>query len=433
MPPAPDGFRPLDGIKVVDLSRILAGPYCTQHLGEMGADVVKVEPPGHGDDTRGWGPPFVGDEAVYYLAANRNKRGIVLDLKSDRGRDALRRLVADADVLVENFRPGTLEKWGIGYAALSAVNPRLIHVSITGFGQTGPYRDRAGYDLVAQALGGVMSLTGEPGGAPAKVGLPVADLNAGTWAIIGVLMALQARHTTGRGQYLDVSLLDSQLAWHIYAAGAVFYDAPRPRRMGSAHPSIVPYQAYPVSDGWLIIAVGSEKLWHAFCGVLGLDIAADPRFSSNAARAPGSVERAAGAGAPDPRGGGLAEGVRRGGHPGGPDQRARRRLRGPLDSRTRPGGAAAAPDGGHVRGQRVPREGVGHPRAADVRTADVGPAHRGGAGGAGLFGGGDRGVPGVRGQPVPGGVVVAGCGAVPATSSRRTVHDGVFASIASPW
>jgi crotonobetainyl-CoA:carnitine CoA-transferase CaiB-like acyl-CoA transferase len=285
MPADPAGFRPLDGIKVVDLSRILAGPYCTQYLGEMGADVVKVEPPGHGDDTRGWGPPFVGGEAVYYLAANRNKRGIVLDLKSDRGREALRRLVADADVLVENFRPGTLEKWGIGYDTLSSLNPRLIHVSITGFGQTGPYRDRAGYDLVAQALGGVMSLTGEPDGAPAKVGLPVADLNAGTWAIIAVLMALQARHTTGRGQYLDVSLLDSQLAWHVYAAGAHFYDTPRPRRMGSAHPSIVPYQAYHVSDGWLIIAVGSEKLWHAFCRVLGLDIAADPRFSSNALRA----------------------------------------------------------------------------------------------------------------------------------------------------
>lgn len=287
MPADRDGVRPLDGIKVVDLSRILAGPYCTQYLGEMGADVVKVEPPGHGDDTRGWGPPFVGEsgEAVYYLAANRNKRGIVLDLKSDRGQEALRRLVADADVLVENFRPGTLEKWGLGYAVLSELNPRLIHVSITGFGQTGPYRDRAGYDLVAQALGGVMSLTGEPDGAPAKVGLPVADLNAGTWAIIAVLMALQARHTTGRGQYLDVSLLDSQLAWHVYAAGAVFYDAPRPRRMGSAHPSIVPYQAYHVSDGWLIIAVGSEKLWHAFCGVLDLDIASDPRFSSNALRA----------------------------------------------------------------------------------------------------------------------------------------------------
>ncbi|MEQ0561776.1 CoA transferase [Amycolatopsis sp. NEAU-NG30] len=285
MPAAPDGFRPLDGIKVVDLSRILAGPYCTQYLGEMGADVVKVEPPGNGDDTRGWGPPFVGGEAVYYLAANRNKRGIVLDLKSDRGREALRRLVADADVLVENFRPGTLEKWGLGYAVLAELNPRLIHVSITGFGQTGPYRDRAGYDLVAQALGGVMSLTGEPDGAPAKVGLPVADLNAGTWAIIAVLMALQARHTTGRGQYLDVSLLDSQLAWHVYAAGAHFYDTPRPRRMGSAHPSIVPYQAYAVADGWLIIAVGSEKLWQAFCGVLDLDIAADPRFASNAARA----------------------------------------------------------------------------------------------------------------------------------------------------
>ena len=282
----PAGVRPLDGIKVVDLSRILAGPYCTQYLGEMGADVIKVEPP-LGDDTRGWGPPFVGesDEAVYYLAANRNKRGIVLDLKSERGQEAARRLVAGADVLVENFRPGTLERWGLGYALLASLNPRLIHVSITGFGQTGRYRDRAGYDLVAQALGGIMSLTGEADGPPAKVGLPVADLNAGTWAIIGVLMALQARHTTGRGQYLDVSLLDSQLAWHVYAAGAHFYDTPRPRRMGSAHPSIVPYQAYHASDGWLILAVGSEKLWRALCGVLGLDIADDPKFASNAARA----------------------------------------------------------------------------------------------------------------------------------------------------
>jgi crotonobetainyl-CoA:carnitine CoA-transferase CaiB-like acyl-CoA transferase len=280
-------MRPLDGVKVVDLSRILAGPYCTQYLGEMGADVIKVEPPGHGDDTRLWGPPFVGEtnEAVYYLAANRNKRGIVLDLKSERGQDAVRRLVADADVLVENFRPGTLEKWGLEYAKLAELNPRLIHVSITGFGQTGPYRDRPGYDLVAQALGGIMGLTGEPDGAPAKVGLPVADLNAGTWSIIAVLMALHARHTTGRGQYLDVSLLDTQLAWHVYAAGAHFYDTPRPQRMGSAHPSVVPYQAYEVSGGWLIIAIGSEKLWRVFCGVLGLGIADDPRFVTNAARA----------------------------------------------------------------------------------------------------------------------------------------------------
>ncbi|WP_020670628.1 CaiB/BaiF CoA transferase family protein [Amycolatopsis nigrescens] len=280
-------MRPLDGVRVLDLSRILAGPYCTQYLGEMGADVIKVEPPGHGDDTRNWGPPFVGetDEAVYYLAANRNKRGIVLDLKSERGQEAVRRLAESADVLVENFRPGTLEKWGLGYEQLSALNPRLIHVSITGFGQTGRYRDRPGYDLVAQGMGGVMDLTGEADGAPAKVGLPVADLNAGTWSIIAVLMALQARHTTGRGQYLDVSLLDAQLAWHVYAAGAHFYDAPRPKRMGSAHPSIVPYQAFPASDGWLIIAVGSEKLWRKFCEVLGLAIAEDPRFVSNAARA----------------------------------------------------------------------------------------------------------------------------------------------------
>ncbi|QWF82390.1 CaiB/BaiF CoA transferase family protein [Amycolatopsis sp. CA-230715] len=280
-------MRPLEGLRVLDLSRILAGPYCTQYLGEMGAEVIKVEPPGHGDDTRTWGPPFVGEtgEAVYFLATNRNKRGIVLDLKTERGRDAVRRLVAGSDVLVENFRPGTLEKWGLGYAELAELNPRLIHVSITGFGQTGRYRDRPGYDLVAQAMGGVMGLTGEPDGAPAKVGLPVADLNAGTWAIIAVLMALQARHTTGRGQYLDVSLLDSQLAWHVYAAGAHFYDTPRPKRMGSAHPSIVPYQAYEASDGWIIIAVGSEKLWHRFCDVLGLTIADDPRFRTNASRA----------------------------------------------------------------------------------------------------------------------------------------------------
>ncbi|MFI6030039.1 CaiB/BaiF CoA transferase family protein [Amycolatopsis magusensis] len=278
-------MRPLDGLRVLDLSRILAGPYCTQYLGEMGADVIKVEPPGHGDDTRNWGPPFVGDtdEAVYFLAANRNKRGIVLDLKSERGQEAVRRLVARADVLVENFRPGTLERWGLGHDRLSELNPRLIHVSITGFGQTGPYRDRPGYDLIAQGMGGVMGLTGEADGAPAKVGLPVADLNAGTWAIIGVLMALQARHTTGRGQYLDVSLMDAQVAWHIYAAGAYFYDAKRPERMGSAHPSIVPYQAYPTADGWLNVAVGSEKLWRAFSALL--ELPEDPRFATNALRA----------------------------------------------------------------------------------------------------------------------------------------------------
>lgn len=276
---------PLDGIRVLDLSRILAGPYCTQFLGEMGADVIKVEPPGHGDDTRTWGPPFLeGGEAVYFLAANRNKRGIAVDLKTEHGREILRALAADADVLVENFRPGTLEKWGLDYDALIERNPRLIHLSITGFGQTGRYRDRPGYDLIAQGMGGVMNLTGEADGTPMKVGLPVADLNGGTWGIIAVLMALQARHTTGRGQYLDVSLLEAQMAWHIYAAGSYLQTGDEPQRSGASHPMIAPYQAYRAADGWMNVTVGSQKLWSLFCDALELDIAEDPRFADNARR-----------------------------------------------------------------------------------------------------------------------------------------------------
>jgi crotonobetainyl-CoA:carnitine CoA-transferase CaiB-like acyl-CoA transferase len=287
--------RPLEGLRVLDLSRVLAGPYATQWLGEMGADVVKVEPPG-GDDTRGWGPPFLNEDAegadgrerqsLYYLSTNRNKRGIVLDLSSERGQEAARRLAARADILVENFRPGTLERWGLDYATLSADNPGLIHVAVSGFGQTGPYRDRAGYDVLVQAMGGLMSLTGEPDGPPTKVGLPIADLNAGTWVLVGVLMALQARHTTGQGQYLDVSLLDTQTAWHTWAAQAVFHDATRARRMGVAHPTVVPYQPMVCADGTLVVATGSERLWRRFCGVLGLDdLLDDPRFATNADRA----------------------------------------------------------------------------------------------------------------------------------------------------
>jgi crotonobetainyl-CoA:carnitine CoA-transferase CaiB-like acyl-CoA transferase len=286
--------RPLEGLRVLDLSRVLAGPYATQWLGEMGADVVKVEPPG-GDDTRGWGPPFLHDasddegterQSLYYLSTNRNKRGIVLDLSTDRGQEAARRLAARADILVENFRPGTLERWGLDYASLSAANPGLIHVAVSGFGQTGPYRDRAGYDVLVQAMGGLMSLTGEPDGPPTKVGLPIADLNAGTWVLVGVLMALQARHTTGQGQYLDVSLLDTQTAWHTWAAQAVFHDTTRARRLGVAHPTVVPYQPMPCADGTLVVATGSERLWRRFCAVLGLeDLVDDPRFATNADRA----------------------------------------------------------------------------------------------------------------------------------------------------
>jgi crotonobetainyl-CoA:carnitine CoA-transferase CaiB-like acyl-CoA transferase len=287
--------RPLEGLRVLDLSRVLAGPYATQWLGEMGADVVKVEPPG-GDDTRGWGPPFLNEHAdgadraerqsLYYLSTNRNKRGIVLDLSTERGQEAARRLAARADILVENFRPGTLERWSLDYATLSAANPGLIHVAVSGFGQTGPYRDRAGYDVLVQAMGGLMSLTGEPDGPPTKVGLPIADLNAGTWVLVGVLMALQARHTTGQGQYLDVSLLDTQTAWHTWAAQAVFHDATRARRLGVAHPTVVPYQPMVCADGTLVVATGSERLWRRFCGVLGLDdLVDDPRFATNADRA----------------------------------------------------------------------------------------------------------------------------------------------------
>jgi len=274
----------LEEVRVLDLSRVLAGPYCTQALGELGASVVKVEPPGLGDDTRGWGPEVGDGESAYYLATNRNKRGIVVDLKTEAGREIVGRLIERADVLVENFRPGTLERWGLDWPSNSARNPRLIHLAISGFGQTGRYRDRAGYDLIAQGMGGLMSVTGEEGGAPVKVGLPVADLSAGTWGIIAVLAALHARATTGRGQYLDVSLLESQIGLHVYAAGMALHRGESPTRHGSAHQMIAPYQAYRAKDGWLNVAVGSEKLWRLFCEGLDLDIAEDPRFADNVSR-----------------------------------------------------------------------------------------------------------------------------------------------------
>src|SRR5690606_13471221 len=266
----------------------LAGPYCTQYLGDLGADVVKVEPPGQGDETRGWGPPFVGGgearESVYFMAANRGKRGITLDLKSEEGRRIARELALRADVLVENYRPGTLARFGLDHAALSADNPRLISVSISGFGQTGRYRDRPGYDLIAQGMGGVMGVTGEPGGPPAKIGFPVADLNAGTWAIIAVLTALQARERTGVGQAMDVSLMESQLAWHVYGTGMYFHTGASPRRRGSQHEMIAPYQAYATADGWINVAVPNQRFWASFCALLGAGLAEDPRFATNADR-----------------------------------------------------------------------------------------------------------------------------------------------------
>jgi crotonobetainyl-CoA:carnitine CoA-transferase CaiB-like acyl-CoA transferase len=275
----------LSGLRVLDLTRILSGPFATMTLADLGADVVKVEDPARGDDTRQWGPPFQGEEAAYFLSVNRNKRSIALNLKAPEGRRIATRLAAGADVLVENFRPGTAARLGLGYPQLSATNPRLVYASISGYGQTGPYAGEPGYDAIAQALSGIMSVTGETDGPPARVGVSTADLGAGMWALVGILAALHARHRTGRGQWVDVSLLDGQVAWLTYVAAGYFATGATPHRYGSAHPTIVPYQAFPTDDRHLMVAVGNDALWRRFAPVLGLDhLVNDPRFATNPAR-----------------------------------------------------------------------------------------------------------------------------------------------------
>lgn len=272
----------LAGIRVLDLSRILSGPMATMVLADLGADVVKVEDTKDGDDTRQWGPPFQGDEAAYFLAANRNKRGVSVDLKTDQGREFVLRLADSADVVVENFRPGTADRLGLGYQDLSSRNPRLVYASISGYGQTGPWAARPGYDAIAQAQSGMMSITGAPGGPPMRPGVATADIGAGMWATIGILAALFARQTTGRGQHLDVSLLDGQLAWLTYVAGGYFATDATPGPHGSAHPTIVPYQALATRDGYLMVAAGNDKLFQRLAEVLGAAwLAAEPRFATN--------------------------------------------------------------------------------------------------------------------------------------------------------
>ena len=277
-------MQPLTGIRVLDLSRVLAGPYCTMVLGDLGAEVIKVEPP-EGDETRGWGPPFAGGESAYYLCVNRNKRGMVVNLKTEAGKNILRELAMQSDVLVENFRPGTLEKFGLDFKTLHELNPKLIYCSITGFGQTGSLRDKPGYDFMIQALGGLMSITGEPEGEPMKAGVAITDLFAGQNAIIAILAALQARATTGRGQHLDISLFDSQLGWLANVASNYLISGNLPKRHGNAHPNIVPYQSFKASDGWFAIAVGNDRQFVRLCDVLGKpEIAMDERFSTNSER-----------------------------------------------------------------------------------------------------------------------------------------------------
>jgi formyl-CoA transferase len=276
---------PLDGVRVLDLTRVLAGPYCTMTLGDLGADVVKVEQPGKGDDTRAWGPPWAGTESAYYLSTNRNKRSITLDLKQPEAQDIIRRLAAGSDIVVENFKLGSLERMGIGYEQLREVNPRLIWATISGYGLTGPYAERAGYDFVAQGEAGIMAITGEPDGEPMKVGVAIVDITTGLFAAIAILSALRAREITGAGQRVDASLFTSAVAWLANVGQSHLVSGLPARRYGNAHASIVPYQVFRARDQHLTIGVGNERQFQALCALLERpDIAGDPRFATNPLR-----------------------------------------------------------------------------------------------------------------------------------------------------
>ncbi len=283
-------MKPLAGLKVVELARILAGPWAGQALADLGADVIKVEKPGTGDDTRQWGPPFVsyvdgGRDAAYFHSCNRGKRSIAVDFERPEGQDIIRRLVAEADVVIENFKVGGLKKYGLDYETLKSINPRLIYCSITGFGQTGPYANRPGYDFMIQGMGGIMDLTGAPDGDPMKVGVAYADIFTGLYAVIGIQSALIRRSITGEGGYVDMALLDTQVG--VLANQAMNYLASgiAPTRMGNQHPNIVPYRVFPVSDGYIIIACGNDRQWRDICDVLGVtEFGADHRYATNAAR-----------------------------------------------------------------------------------------------------------------------------------------------------
>ncbi|HLL10444.1 MAG TPA: CaiB/BaiF CoA-transferase family protein [Rubrivivax sp.] len=301
-PPAPDlPAGALHGVRVLDLSRVLAGPWCTQTLADLGAEVIKIErPPGAdhpgGDDTRGWGPPFLQNreghdtaEAAYFLGTNRNKRSVTIDIAKAEGQALIHRLAATCDVLVENFKVGDMARYGLSSAQMLQRQPRLVYCSITGYGQTGPYRERAGYDYAVQGLGGLMSVTGErddlPGGGPQKVGVAVADLFTGMYATVAILAALRHRDATGQGQAIDMALLDTQVAMLANLGANYLVTKKAPRRAGNAHQNIVPYQVFEVADGHLILAVGNDSQFHRLCAVLGCaEVAADERFARNAGR-----------------------------------------------------------------------------------------------------------------------------------------------------
>ena len=282
---------PLDGLRVLDLTRVLAGPWATQMLADFGADVIKIEKPGEGDDTRGWGPPFIrnGDgslgDAAYFQSANRGKRSVCIDMAKPEGQLIIQNLARQSDVVVENFKVGGLKKYGLDHVSLSAINSRLIYCSITGFGQTGPYANRAGYDFMIQGMAGVMSITGEPEGQPMKMGVAFSDIFAGLHAVIGIQAALLHREKTGMGQHIDISLLDSQVAVLANQALNYLVGGKVPQRLGNAHPNIVPYQTFESADGHIIIAVGNDRQYAEFCGVIGAQhLAHDDKFKTNRSR-----------------------------------------------------------------------------------------------------------------------------------------------------
>jgi len=287
---------PLSNIRVLDLSRILAGPWATQLLADLGADVVKVERPGTGDDTRAWGPPFLKNtcgeetrESAYFLAANRGKQSITLDISTPEGQRIARELAAQSDVVVENYKVGDMARYGLDYPTLCRLNPQLVYCSITGFGQSGPYRDRAGYDFLIQGMGGLMSVTGErddaPGGGPQKCGVPVSDMMTGMYAAVAILAALWERNASGKGQYIDMALLDTQVGWLANHAMNYLVSGELPRRWGNAHPNLTPYQTFPSADGHFVLAIGNDGQFARFCGAAGIpEVPKDLRFIDNRAR-----------------------------------------------------------------------------------------------------------------------------------------------------
>lgn len=282
-------MRPLDNIRILDITRALAGPYCTMMLGDLGADVVKVERPGIGDETRGWGPPFVGKpygpypgESAYFIAANRNKRSVTVNIQSPEGQEIVRRLAGISDVLVENYRTGDLDRLGLGYQELHSLYPRLIYCSVSGYGRTGPYADRPGYDAILQAEGGMMSITGPVDGPPSRAGIPIIDITSGMFAATAILAALRARDLTGQGQLVDISLFDSHVALLTNVASNYLVGGRPPRRLGNAHPNLVPYDAFTARDGWFVVGVANEKQWGLLCDVLARpDVKTDSRFAAN--------------------------------------------------------------------------------------------------------------------------------------------------------